>query len=123
MWPFPVFSREYSDGVIKADRCAQNVDDIGIAANDAGHPIKNMRPMFECIRDAGLKLTIYKCYFCTFATDFFGKPITPEGVKRQKERNTTSLEQTNVPKSKKCYSDTFVSSIIIEITFQDYLRK
>ena len=27
--------REYLDPVVKADQCAQNVDDIGIAANNA----------------------------------------------------------------------------------------
>ena len=51
----------YLDRVIKADQCAQYVDDIGIAANDAEHLIKNLRAPFECIREAGLKLTMHKC--------------------------------------------------------------
>ena len=37
---FSSFMREYLDRVIKSDQCAQNVDDIGIAANDAEHLIK-----------------------------------------------------------------------------------
>ena len=47
---FSSFMREYLDRVIKADPCAQNVDDIGIAANDADHRIRNLRTTFECIR-------------------------------------------------------------------------
>ena len=58
---FSSFMREYLDRVIKADQCAQYVDDIGIAANDAEHLIKNLRAPVECIREAGLKLTMHKC--------------------------------------------------------------
>ena len=36
---FLSFMREYLDKVIKVDQCAQYVDDIGIAANDADHLI------------------------------------------------------------------------------------
>ena len=55
---FSSFMREYLDKVIKADQCAQYVDDIGIAANDADHLIANLRATFKCIQEAGLKLTI-----------------------------------------------------------------
>ena len=44
--------REHLDKVIKADECAQYVDDIGIAANDAEHIINNLRGTFQCIRKA-----------------------------------------------------------------------
>ena len=54
---FSSFMREYLDKVIKADQCAQYVDDIGIASNDADHLIKNLKATFECIRHAGLELT------------------------------------------------------------------
>ena len=40
---FSSFMREYLDKVIQADQCAQYVDDIGIAANDAAQLIKNLR--------------------------------------------------------------------------------
>ena len=93
--------REYLDHVIKADECAQYVDDIGIAANDAEHLIKNLRATFECIREAVLKLTMHKCYFGATEIDFLGKTMTPEGVKPQKERITNFLEKTDFPKSKK----------------------
>ena len=87
---FSSFMREYLDRVIKADQCAQYVDDIGIAANDAEHLIKNLRAIFEYIREAGLKLTMHKCHFGATEIDFLGRTITPEGVKPQKESITTS---------------------------------
>ena len=98
---FSSFMREYLDKVIKADQCAQYVDDIGIAANDADHLIKNLKATFECIRHAGFKLTMHKCHFGATEIDFLGRTITPEGVKPQKERITNFLEKTKFPKSKK----------------------
>ena len=38
---FSSFMREYIDRVIKADQCAQYVDDIGVAATDANQLITN----------------------------------------------------------------------------------
>ena len=55
---FSSFMREYLDPVVKADQCAQYVDDIGIAANNATDLTRNIRAVFKCIRQAGLKLTI-----------------------------------------------------------------
>ena len=60
---FSSFMREYLDSVVKADQCAQNVDDIGIAANSATVFTRNIRAVFKCIRQAGLKLTYEKCHF------------------------------------------------------------
>ena len=70
--------REYLDSVIKADQCAQNIDDIGIAANTTEQLIKNIRAVFKCIREAGLKLTIEKCHFGVTQIEFFGRTITPD---------------------------------------------
>ena len=53
---FPSF--KYLDPVVKVDQCAQYVDDIGIAANNATDLTRNIRAVFKCIRQAGLKLTI-----------------------------------------------------------------
>ena len=52
------FIREYLDPVIKADQCAQYVDDIGVAANTVQQLIKNLRAVFQCLRKAGLKLSM-----------------------------------------------------------------
>ena len=83
---FSSFMRKYLDKVIKADQCAQYFDDIGKAANDADHLIKNLKATFECVRHAGLNLTMHKCHFGATEIDFLGRTITPEGVKPQKER-------------------------------------
>ena len=77
---FSSFMREYLDKVIRADQCAQYVDDIGIAANDAKQLIKNLRATFQCLRHAGLKLTMHKCHFGATEIDFLGRTITPDGV-------------------------------------------
>ena len=98
---FSSFMREYLDKVIKADQCAQYVDDIGIVANDADHLITNLRATFKCIQEAGLKLTMHKCHFGAKEIDFLGRTITPQGVKPQKQNVQNFLEKTKFPKSKK----------------------
>ena len=60
---FSSFMREHLDPVVKADQCPQYVDDTGIAANNATQPTLNIRAVFICIGQAGLKLTIEKCHF------------------------------------------------------------
>ena len=54
---FSSFLREYLHPVVKADQCAQYVEDIGIAANNATDLTRNIRAVFKCIHQAGLKLT------------------------------------------------------------------
>ena len=46
---FSNFMREYLNPVIKADQCAQYVDYIGIAANNATDFTQNIRAVFKCI--------------------------------------------------------------------------
>ena len=93
--------REYLDKVIKADQCAQYVDDVGVAANYADHLIANLRATFKCFQQAGLKLTMHKCYFGATEIDFHGRTITPQGVKPQRQNVQNFLEKNKVPKSKK----------------------
>ena len=95
------FMRKYLDKVIKADQCAQYVDDIGIVANNADHLIANLRGTLKCIQEAGLKLTMHKCHFGATEIDFLGRTITPQGVKPQKQNVHNFLEKTKFPKSKK----------------------
>ena len=77
---FSSFMREYLDPVVKADQCAQYVDDIGIAANNATDLTRNIRANFKCIRQAGLKLTIEKCHFGFRQVEFLERTISSEGV-------------------------------------------
>ena len=82
---FSSFMREYFDKVIEADQCAQYVDDIGIAANDADHLIGSLRATFKCIQKAGLKLTMHKCQIGATEIDLLGRMISPQGVKPQRQ--------------------------------------
>ena len=75
MSAFSTFTREYLDPVVKADQCAQYVDDIGIAANNARDLTRNIRAVFKCFRQAGLKLKIEKCHFGVRQVEFLGRTI------------------------------------------------
>ena len=94
---FSSFMREYLDKVIKADQCAEYVDDIGIAAENAIQLINNLRASFECMKDRGS----HKCHFGAKGIDFLGRTITPEGVRPQRPRVQNFLGKTKFPKSKK----------------------
>ena len=130
---FSSFMREYLDKVIKADKCAQYVDDIGIAANDAEQLINNLRATFQGIQRAGLKLTMHKCHFRATEIDFLGRTITPYGVKPQRPRVQNFLENTKFPKSKKAlqrylgflnYYRNYIPRLSEKLTpFSNYLLK
>ena len=98
---FSSFMREYLDRAIKADQCAQYVDDIGIAANDTKQLCINIKTVFECIRNAGLKLSMSKCHFGVKQVDFLGRTITPDGVAPQADKVKDFLAKLKFPKSKK----------------------
>ena len=116
---FSSFMREYLDRVIKADQCAQYVD-IGVAATDANQLIVNLRATFQCIREAGLKLSMHKCHFGATEIDFLGRTITPEGVKPQKKRILTSWKRQNSQSPRRLCNVILVSSTITGIIYQDY---
>ena len=50
--------RQNLDKPIKADQYARYVDDIGISVNDTEQLCANIRTVFECIWNTGLKLTM-----------------------------------------------------------------
>ena len=98
---FSSFMCEYLDPVVKADQCAQYVDDIGIAANNATDLTRNIRAVFKCIRNAGSKLTIEKCHFGVRQVEFLGRTISSEGVLPQSHKIQNFLNKLRFPKSKK----------------------
>ena len=93
--------REYLDPVVKADQCAQYVDDIGIAADKATNLTRNIRAVFKCIRQAGLKLIIEKCHFGVRQVDFLDITNSSEGVSPQSHKIHSFLCKLRFPKSKK----------------------
>ena len=80
---FSSFISGYLDPASKDDECAQYVDDIGIATNNAMILTRNNRAVLQCIRNAGLKLTIEKCHFGVRQVEFLGRTISSEGVSSQ----------------------------------------
>ena len=97
---FSGFMREYLDPVIKAEQCAQYVDEIGIAANSPEQLlITYLGAVFKCIQNRGLKFSIAKCHFGTKEVDFVGRTITPNGVTQQKQKNRKFLENVKFPRS------------------------
>ena len=102
---FSSFMREYLDPVVKADQCAQYVDDIGIAANNATDLTRNFRAVFKCIRQAGLKLTIERCHFGVRQVEFLGRTKSSVGVSPQSHKIQNFLNKLRFHKSKKalCY--------------------
>ena len=82
--------REYLDPVVKADQCAQYVDHIGIAANNATDITHKIRAVFNCIRRAGLKLTFEKCHFGV-------RQVVPRKNIFTRRNPTASPENSEIP--------------------------
>ena len=98
---FSSFMREYLDPVVKADQSAQYLDDIRNAANNATDLTRNIRAVFKCIHQAGLKLTIEKRHFGVRQVEFLGRTISPEGISPQARTIQSFLDKLRLPKSKK----------------------
>ena len=98
---FSSFMSEYLEPVVKAGQCAQYVDDIAIAANNATDLTRNLRAVYQCIRHAGLKLTIEKCHFGVKQSEFLGRTISSERVSPQSHKIQNFLSNLRFPKSKK----------------------
>ena len=116
---FSSFMREYLDPVVKADQCAQYVDDIGIAANNATDLARNIRAVFKCIRQAGLKLTFERCHFGVRQVEFLGRTISPEGISPQARKIQNFLDKLRFPKSKKAIQH----YLGFENYYRDYIPK
>ena len=98
---FSSFMREYLDQVVKADQCAQYVDDIGIPANNATDLTRKIGAVFKCVRQAGLKLTIEKCHFGIKQVEFLGRTLSAVGVSPQSHKIQNFLSKLRFLKSKK----------------------
>ena len=93
--------REYLDPNVRANQCAEYVDDIGIAAKIATDVTRNKRAVFTCNRQARLKLSIEKCHFGVRQVEFFGRTISPEGILSQARKTQSLLDKLTFSKSKK----------------------
>ena len=84
-------------------------------SNDATDFIRNICAVFQCIRNAGLKLTIEKCHFGVRQLEFLGRTISSEGVSSQSHKIQNFLSKLRIPKSKK--------TLEWYLGFVDYYRK
>ena len=117
---FSSFLREYLDPVIRADQCAQYVDDIGIAANTPEQLIKTLQAVFQCLLKAGLKLSMAKCHSGVQEVDFLARTITTNGVALKNKRLPKSSKKSNFHDPKKHFNDILAFWIITEITYPDW---
>ena len=82
---------------MEADRCAQYVDDIRVAAHTASEMIENLERAYKQMQKAGLKVSIGKCLFGKHSTEFLGKTISTSGIALIEERITKCLKKLNLP--------------------------
>ena len=93
--------REYLDPLVKADQCAQYVDDIGIAAHTPEELITNLELVFQQLDKAGLKLSMGKCEFGQKQIEYLGKTISSTGNAPIEKRVTDYLSKLKPPNSVK----------------------
>ena len=82
--------REYLDALVKADNCAQYMDDIGIGAHNVDELILNIKAEFPQIQKAALKLSMSRCAFGhpkIVSAEFLGRSITTKGIAPLEDRN------------------------------------
>ena len=97
---------EYLHSVVKAEQCAQYVDDIGIAANNATDIIRNLWAVCYCNRPAGLKLTLKKCHFRFRQAEFLGRKFSPEKISSKLRKLKLFITNSDSPNPKRLYSAT-----------------
>ena len=93
--------REYLDPLVKADKCVQYVDDIGIAANNVEELVDNIESVFIKIKQASLKLSMAKCAFGDPEIEFLGRNITSKGVAPIEVKIDKFLKKIKLPTSVK----------------------
>ena len=73
------FVRKYLDPVVKADRSAQYIDDIEIAAHTADELLQSIDLVFQGIEFADLKLSMCKCLSGLIKIEHLGKTNSKQG--------------------------------------------
>ena len=93
--------REYLDPLVKTDKCAQYVDDIGIAASTVEKLVDNIEAVFTKVRQAGLKLSMSKCAFGHPEIEFLGRSIITKGIGPIEKKIDDFLKNIKLPTSVK----------------------
>ena len=83
---------DYWNPTVKADRGAQYVDDIGVAAQTAAELIGNFDLVFELMQKTRLELSKKECQFGEQSIEISGKTISTAGIARNEEWITEFLK-------------------------------
>ena len=116
------FRASYLDPVVKADQCAQYVDDIGVSANNATDLTQNIWAVFQRICNAGLKFKIEKFHFGVRQVEFLGELFHPREYHHKLTRFKYSRINWGFPNWSKVCSDIWGSWKITKITFPGRLK-
>ena len=114
--------REYLDPVVKADQCAQYVDDIGIAEKNATDITRNIRAVFKCICQTGLILTIEKCHFGVRQVELLRRTISHfiRGSITTISKNSEIPKQIEIPQIQKGFAAlSWVRKLVRKLYSQD----
>ena len=87
--------------MVKADRCAQYVDNIGIEAHTPEELITNLELVFQQLVKAGLKLSMGKCVFGQKQIEYLGKTISSTDIAPIEKRVTDYLSKLKPPNTVK----------------------
>ena len=101
---FTSFVREYLDPVVQANRCAQHVDDIGVAAHTTDELLAKFKLVFQCIDETGYKLSLDKHSFRQEENEFLNGTLVVKDFDRLKRRLTFFKKMKFPTKLKALYS-------------------
>ena len=100
--PYTSVVRDYLDPLVKADRCAWNVDDFRIAAHTPEELITNIELVFQQLNKTGLKLSMGICKFGKKKQiEYLSKTISSTGIAPIEKRVTDFLNKLKPPNSVK----------------------
>ena len=117
------FIREILIRVMKTYQCAQNVEDIGIAANTPLEKSSNTKAVSEWISKAGFRLTIKQCPIGSWKLEFPGRTVTPKGISPQTHKIQEFFKRWKFQNPKNRSNQYQFSSITIEIKYRECQTK
>ena len=89
---FTCVIREYLDPVMKANRCAQYVNDLDVAVHTASELTENFDHVFQQIEKVGIQLSIERCQFSKQSIEFSGDTNSTAGIAPIEEPITNFLK-------------------------------
>ena len=80
--------------------CLVYLDDVVIVGETFQDHLRNLREVFQRLREAGLKLKPAKCDFCALQVEFLGHIVSEEGVRTDPSK-TEKVAQWPIPTSRR----------------------